>query len=133
MSGTTVIDRRDLERLLKHLVHAEKRDDVKVDIKFYVQFSTGDEFSASTLLDPWQPFNRKAARDLVKAAIIKLDEEEKKTRELRGPKIEETVLGAHGADLAPAEAIPASGPVLGASQDIGPVEASLEGLEGAAL
>lgn len=133
MSGITVIDRRDLERLLKHLVHAEKRDDVKVDIKFYVQFSTGDDYSASTLLDPWQPFARSAARDLVKAAIVKLDEEETKA----DARTQASNLIANAEGPIPAEAIPVAAPsgdvAPGGPQDVSPAEVYLEGLEGAAL
>lgn len=142
MSGTTVIDRRDLERLLKHLVHAEKRDDVKVDIKFYVQFSTGDDYSASTLLDPWQPFSRSAARNLIKAAIVKLDEEETKT----DARTQASNLIANAEGPISAEAIPAAGEepdkncvttpdggCIGGPCMHDPAEVSLEGLEGAAL
>jgi len=82
--GITLVDRRDLERLLKHLVHEAQRDDVRVDIKYYVQFEllgAKDGFTAQTLVDPWQSLSRSDARALVKAAIERLDDEEKKNEE----------------------------------------------------
>lgn len=87
MSGIQVIDRRDLERLLKHLVHAEKRDDVRVEVKYYVQFSLigDDEYSAQTLVDPWQNLSRTEARSTVKAALEKLDKEANKNGDGAAP------------------------------------------------
>ena len=82
MTGITVLDRRDLERVLKHLLYAAKRDDVKVSVKYYVQFSVDEDYSAQTIVDPWEGFNRAKARQLVDHAIKMLDaEEEKKIKE----------------------------------------------------
>jgi hypothetical protein len=74
-----VLDRRDLERVLRHLLHAAHRDDIKVEVKFYVQFAIDDDGSAQTLVDPWQPFPRSSARTLVSKAIETLDKEEAKS------------------------------------------------------
>lgn len=88
MSGITIIERRDLSRLLHGLIHAENRDDVKAEVKYYVQFSfagTGeDAMAVQTLVDPYGGFNRRMARDLIKQAIAKLDAEEK-TSDKGGP------------------------------------------------
>lgn len=81
MTGIIPIDRRDLNRLLNGLIHAEKRDDVRVEVKYYVQFSFagtgGDAMAVQTLVDPYNPPNRRAMRDLVAQAIKRLDDEEK--------------------------------------------------------
>lgn len=82
MSGIIPIDRRDLNRLLNGLIHAERRDDVRVEVKYYVQFSFagtgGDAMAVQTLMDPYNPPNRRAMRDLVAQAIKRLDDEEEK-------------------------------------------------------
>jgi len=81
VSGITILDRRDLDRLLKGIVHASKRDDVKVEVKYYVQFTfAGDqsEMGVQTIVDPYSGFNRSSARSLVKQAIERLDAEERK-------------------------------------------------------
>lgn len=99
MNGIMMLDRRDVERLLKRLVHEANRDDVRVEVKFYVQFSlTGDEeFSAQTLVDPWQRLSRSDARSVVQAAIKRLDEEAAKSDQQKALEIL--------ADPAPAEAV----------------------------
>lgn len=104
MSGITVVDRRDLERLLKAMVHSLHRDDVQVDVKFYVQFSVSDDYSAQTLVDPWQPFSRSNARDLVNAAINTLDEEERKNGYNR--KAVQVISSGDGEHLEAAKAAP---------------------------
>lgn len=106
MSGVSVVDRRDLERLLKAVVHSMRREDVKVDVKFYLQFSLTDDYSAQTLVDPWQPFTRAQARDLVKAAIERLDEEEKKHDGAR--KALQVINGGNDANPEAAEASPSA-------------------------
>lgn len=127
MPGITVVDRRDLERLLKAMVHSLHRDDVQVEVKFYIQFSVNDDYSAQTIVDPWQPFPRSAARDLVNAAINTLDEEERKNGYNR--KALQVIDGGHGpnheaaeaATDAPAESSGAefsTGRVVGDTEDI---------------
>lgn len=116
MAGITVVDRRDLERLLKAMVHSLHRDDVQVDIKYYVQFSVNDDYSAQTLVDPWQPFSRAACRDLVNAAVNKLDEEERKNGYNR--KALQVVSGGDGEHLEAAKAEADTNPYAG--QDLSP-------------
>lgn len=79
---SVIIERRDLERLLRHLLHSEHREDIRLEIKHYVQFSLiGDnDHSAQTLVDPHQIFTRATARLLVKEAIETLDKEFLKKR-----------------------------------------------------
>lgn len=109
MTGIPVLDRRDVERILKHLVHAEHREDVKVEVKYYVQFSLDDAFSAQTLVDPWQALPRQTARAIVKEAIKVLDAEEKKNEALQ------TLAGGHDENPPAAKADPAHG-----GQDLSP-------------
>src|SRR3954468_2353127 len=73
----TPIDRRDLHRLLKGIIHGEKREDVKVEVKYYVQFfyAADDDMSIQTLIDPYSGFDRPQARYLVKNALASLDKE----------------------------------------------------------
>lgn len=121
MSGIVVIDRRDLERLLKALVHEQKRDDVKVDVKFYVAFSNGDDYSVQTIVEPWQPLSRSKARDLVKAAIGKLNEEDVKSqaqKALTGPATAETIPATEIVDSSPI-AGPKAGPEIEAFESEG--------------
>lgn len=115
MSGIIPIDRRDLNRLLNGLIHAEKRDDVRVEVKYYVQFSFagtgGDAMAVQTLVDPYNPPNRRAMRDLVAQAVKRLDEEEEKLEAISGP---DSIVS----NLKAATAVPSIAPAVAAAEPV---------------
>lgn len=77
MSGIVILERRDLTRLLGGLLYAEKRVDVRVDVKYYVQFSyvgsKPEDMAVQTLVEPLMPPTRSQLRDIVKQAVARLD------------------------------------------------------------
>lgn len=77
MTGIVKIDPRDVERTVKHLLHAKKREDVKVSLAYIVKFEIDDETYVNTIIEPWQPMSRPKYAQLVEMIIKNLDEQEK--------------------------------------------------------
>lgn len=70
-----VIDRRDLLRILNHILHGANREDIDVNVFFVVEFSstTNEDVVERAVIDPYQEFPRRIAHGIVKEAIERID------------------------------------------------------------
>lgn len=114
MSGISVVDRRDLERAIKAQLYALKRDDVKVEVLYYVNLSITEEIGVNLLVDPYQPLVRSRVRSLVAEATKRMDGEEQAKAKVVDAK---QVIGAISEDSPPADNSAGSESVVGVPEE----------------
>lgn len=114
MSGISVVDRRDLERAIKAQLYALKRDDVKVEVLYYVNLSITEEIGVNLLVDPYQPLVRSRMRSLVAEATKRMDGEEQAKSKVVDAK---QVIGAISEDNPPADSSTGPETVLGVQEE----------------
>lgn len=76
------LERRDLKRLLDGNLYSKHREDVKVTIHHYVEFSLDEKTAVSTVVDPYSDMPRHRVGVLVDnalQALKDLKEKEKST------------------------------------------------------
>lgn len=90
--GIQPLDRRDVERVLKAVLHGLFRDDVQVEINYLVTLKTDEETFVNAVIDPWQPFPRHTAKNIVTEGVARLNKMNNETPGLGTTKSgEETV------------------------------------------
>jgi len=71
-------ERTDILKMVQRELHAQGREDVKVEVAFVVNFDAGDPVIVNTIIDPHQPFPRWKCRQFIESIINRIMEMESK-------------------------------------------------------
>jgi hypothetical protein len=75
---TKLPERNDILKMVQRELHAQGREDVKVEVAFVVNLDAGDPVIVNTIIDPHQPFPRWKCRQFIESIIERIEEMEKK-------------------------------------------------------
>jgi hypothetical protein len=74
---TAIPSREQILRMIQAELHAQQREDIKVQVAFVVNFDAGDPVIVNTILDPHEPFPRWKCKNFITSILERITQMEK--------------------------------------------------------